>query len=170
MRYLFLFLLSSCVAQSPVLCKTNCGVRLHGSPNGSPAPAAWTDCERVQRVETMTLSGLIGTGDSRLNDPAACSWLDGYSVWLADEPCWMDRWGRHVCGVTFCEFKTIQVGTLPDGGVPEESSLPHEFVHALQQCDATAGGLFSGPVQHENWADAGIFQAIGDIDNKLRNP
>lgn len=138
-----------------------------GYPDGTESPASWRVCERLQRVETLTLANLRNTSDSRLQAEDTCHNLNGYSLWLEADGCWTDMWGRRICGVTICGQKAIQVGSLPDGGVPESSALPHELVHALQNCDATFNGLFHGQEQHENWLDAGIYEQIGIINSKL---
>ncbi len=139
--------LSAC--NTPGICTTPCGVQL------VQIQAGWT-CPAFTELESVTLESFA----AHVSDPAfqnSCYRLQGWNVRVEAEPDWIspehvtseNPTGR-VRGLTRCELGLMQVGNRS----PFQSSLPHEMAHAIQACV---------PGDHENWADAGIYDAINEV-------
>ncbi len=132
-------------------CVTPCGVTYYG------LQGVWT-CAQVRAVELVTLSAFTkyvpkyqpGFWDT-------CGSLRGWSLAIQPTASWVSP--AHVTeanpkgiisGVTYCDGRWMYAGNGP----PHESAIPHEMAHAIQRCV---------PVFHENWSDAGIWEALNAV-------
>lgn len=141
-RIALLLLLASSCGSTAIAYEAECGLLVEEGPNNPPL----TDTVACQRAAVK--HGLT-----------TCALMQGVHVQFMPADRWVDAWSRVVYGLTFCPghkssfdtFATIQVGNVP----AYEGSLIHEFRH-LQECPDLPA------ISHENWSDAGIYQAIRD--------
>ena len=135
-------LLTACAGSAAAGCLTRCGLSARDQS---------FSCDELQLVEDSALWAFRMTNDKRMTK---CSNLKGYKVQQMDTRTWRDD-GRSVAGLTWCNYKLIQIGKAP----LRESSLVHEIGHALQGCSPLQP-LNPEDNDHSNWSDGGIFAAV----------
>lgn len=156
-----LLLAIGCQPEDPYICTTKCGVQYYGID--LDAGVGSFSCEDVQATEDAILKELQETSiDNRINNPdVSCKALKGLSVHTHDGAAWVDSWNRHVAGLTYCypgSSLTI-IGWTPDMKI-SDSSLAHEMVHTMQNCDALPNKYPKGYDGHENWYEERIMLAV----------
>ena len=168
MKYLVLLLLAGCTPAattgiSPTLFRSPCGLDIRGYTDGG-VHELWTQAS-VAAFEDRILDEFQFIGDARFKRKAnVCKLLNGWQIWLHPQGCWVDRWGREVCGLTDCLYKLSQVGAIPglnDG--PDRGSLAHELAHAVQRCSPVLPVDPDLDEDHANWTRDGIYDAIGRL-------
>lgn len=127
-------LLGGCYRQSRPACVSDYGTLLIGSE----------DCEGFKVAERRSVEALAPIL------PSVTRQVDGVTVVIqnTEDGTWIDSWGRHVSGLTFCDMKTSYLGT-------DEwslSALTHELAHQAlgPDCDP----------EHIEWEERGIYKAI----------
>lgn len=141
----------------------SCDVVVAGDYKDRFAPSRLTQKD-VERGVRVTLDAATLTTDYRLNDQTEnCRMLVGYKVYTMptldfllpqDGKTW-------VSGFTLCSSRLIVVGTPATGVDWRESSLVHEFFHALQGCVGLPPEDPGLPSKfHDNWIRDRIFDAI----------
>lgn len=90
--------------------------------------------------------------------------LAGLKVHTRATPCWTDPYGRSVCGLAWCQYGVVEVGTPAHWQHWSRSALPHELVHVMQGCD-TPGEIDKGmDDEHSNWERLGINEALRQLE------
>lgn len=148
---LFAVLVVSCGAPRPEsICENPFGLVVTDLPKG------W-DCSDIVRTQTILAAELQKTkGDPRLKKP--CD-LSEYTLVVHDAPSWVtvEHDGTFdVMGVTYCSRREIHIGNT----LPHENALPHEIVHAMQNCDPMYVPNSVNDSAHEGWFEEGIEDAL----------
>lgn len=150
-RALLLAVLFSCGGPMPVsICENPYGLIITDLPKG------WY-CSDFVRTGNILQAELQKTkGDPRLK---GFKDLSRYEVIVHDSPSWIIKAPDgvfDVMGVTYCRAGEIHIGNSP----PHENALPHEMVHALQNCDPMYVPNSVNNRAHEGWAEQGIEAAL----------
>lgn len=155
MRYLIPILFSSCAAIQPSP-SSNCGVVFLGSIDGSKP---FVTAEDTNDMVNAAIDATSFMTDFRFLDKIElCESLIGYRFYVNKDRAWTLADGRRVAGATYCESKTIVIGT-PDSLKWRDSSAVHEFIHAFQKCK-TPEPHENGDEHHGNWIRDNIWNAI----------
>jgi hypothetical protein len=119
----------------PLLCISRCGARLYAQPGVYQGT-----CEDFDAAEARVVGSFVHF------EPNACDRLFGVLVAVQPTASWqIDT--RHVAGVTRCNRRGIQIGSVPW----TKGAYAHEVVHLLQ-CPAE-------DIEHSSWSP-GIWAAI----------
>lgn len=127
-------------------------------------PPEWT-CEDVIKTQNTLMHELAFTeGDPRLYQ---CK-LEAYTVISRNESSWKqyakDGGWDYIGGATDCRWKVIEIGNHP----PNNNALPHEMVHAMQNCSPIQNSDSIDDEHHSNWTEMGIKNALSRVWSSLR--
>jgi hypothetical protein len=123
---------------------------------------SWLDGSQLREAESALLFEL--QRHSKLDTRQACASLAGMQIYTRDTPCWTDPYGRSVCGLTWCNYNVMEIGTPAHWQNWQSSTLPHELVHAMQRCE-TPGDIDPGlDDAHSNWARLGVGAALQALE------
>lgn len=149
-------LLIAALACGPGPESTRCGLTMQPGSNG------WLNLDMVQEAENRVLLFVDQIKDDRLNSPdKACKLLNGAAVYALYEENWIDRWGRDVEGLTYCEHHIVEVGRATEWW---RSSLAHELVHWMQRCEPTPGRRDPLDEGHRNWYADDVYKTLEQIN------
>lgn len=122
----------------------------------------WLDGKQLREAETALLYSLAR--HSKLDLGQGCAALAGLKVHTRATPCWTDQYGRSVCGLSWCQYGVVEVGTPPHWPHWSRSTLTHELVHVMQGCN-TPGEVDPGmDDDHSNWERLGINEALRQLE------
>lgn len=138
--------LVACGPQGVSDCTTRCGMAVYGTQ----------DCEGVDKAEQQALTAF--ERDVGWSSSSMCSALNGAHLQNRGTPdgTWTDAWGRRVAGLTYCESKSLLIGT----DVWAASAMAHEMAH-LFECYVD----WKAPTNHEDWDARNIHWAIAHAVN-----
>lgn len=140
---------SEAFARTKVACRTPCGLEFEELPDG------WT-CDNAKEVETAALEAFQATSDDRLK---RCGHVRFYRVEIEHSASFRDLeadgGARVVYATTDCQTRRTVLGSRPY----KESSLPHEMVHMLQDCEPLPP-FDEKDYYHSNWERDGITSAL----------
>lgn len=158
---LMCLLLTSCAALPPkVPGSNNCGM-LIGGDFDTHGPSGLTFEVLADRLDAALDATTFTTAPALMDMTENCEALVGYKVYSKKEWSWPDPYGRgfNVGGLTWCNTKTMVVGT-PESGNWRKSSLVHELIHGMQKCAAEQPPDIGKDVDHADWIRHGIYAAI----------
>lgn len=143
---------------------TTCGVDFRGYPDGS-SNEAWTQESLSAFEERMINEFSFRVLDPRFRDrKKVCESMKLWKVWLHPDGCWIDRWGRNVCGITDCTLGVVQVGALRDATeTPGTTAYAHEMAHVIQRCNATQPPDQGQNADHANWTRDHIYDVVDTL-------
>lgn len=139
-------------------CVTSCGLVYYGD---FPSKVVPYSCEQLQKLEDLTMAEFdTRVTDLRFKPPTACQAISGYSLYGTPESSWVDKYGRHISGVTICTQRTVQIGDFAD---IYETALSHELAHVVQNCNAIQPPDTGLDGDHADWYRDHIYEAINAV-------
>lgn len=138
----------------------NCGMRTGGDYK-THGPSWLTFEILADRLDAALDAASFTTDTNLMYAEESCRRLVGFTVYTRPERSWPDPYGRgfNVAGLTWCDSRTIHIGT-PEDGKWKHSVLVHELFHGMQNCKAPGPPDLGGDTDHANWFRDGIYDAI----------
>lgn len=148
-------------------CVSSCGMLLEDESNGAMS------CKDLQKAEDemLTRANDKCKEDGRMCKKYACGQLFGWQLRLGKEEITVlindGEMPIIATGYSRCSSKEMWLGSANNW---RSGSYPHEFFHAIQECNTkwspSPGGEDSLGSGHDGWTSHGIYEIIKDVRSR----